>query len=588
MNFKIFKILLPFIIQFKKYLIILSVTFLFEVIAAFIVIVSIAPLVEYTLDSSLSNPSFLTKIILEYLLIIDFEPSFWTFVSIFIAGNFLKASLDIITRFICLKIKANLFISMSYKNLNAIFKSNWLFFGRSDPGKLMNVFQKEHSNIAETVSQLAQQTSYFFQLIIYFSIPLWIDFYLTIIAIGIAIIFMLPFLLLHRFSYSLGDKNTKTSNIMIGTLHELFQSIRLIISHNKQNISVNEYIKTVKMHAKASVNSQLFVGGTGIFFQPFTMLAALIAIGVSNTLNADLPETAAVLWGLMRAMPILSKILQSNLNITHLIPSITHINKIVLKAKQTESKSGIKKIDSIKKSILFSDVSFLYKKKKFNLKNINLNIEANKFTALAGVSGSGKSTIIDLVLGLQEPQKGTLLVDNIPYGNIDLNNFREKIGYIPQDSPLFNLSIRENLVWFQKNITELEMIEACETANAMEFIQTLPNGFDTIVGNRGTNLSGGQRQRITFARALLRKPALLILDEATNSLDTKSENLIYKALEKLHGKMTVILVSHKLQSLKCADIIYVLNNGEIVQKGNFNSLIKNENEKFYNMINNQL
>jgi len=582
------KELFPFVIEFKKYIFILCGALLLEAIAAFIVIISITPLAEYVLDSDLTNPTFLTIMISNYLLFIGIQPSFWAFSLVFIFGNFAKAGVDILTRFVCLKIKYQVFLNLSYTNLNIIFKSNWLFFGKSDQGELMNSFQKELNNISETLSQFCQQIAYFIQLIIYFSIPLWINFSLTIIAIGVAIFFMLPFLFLHRFSYALGKKNTETANIMIGRLYELFQCVRLIISHNKQKASIEEYITTAEIHSKAAVESQLFVASTGFLFQPFTILAALMAIGASATFNNNLPETAAVLWGLMRAMPILSKILQSNLNITNFTPSITQLNNIITKAKQNVSKSGKNKIINIKKEIEFLNVNFAYEKRTFELNNINLKIKANQNTALTGVSGSGKSSITDLIIGLQEPNNGAILIDNLPYNQIDLNYFRGKIGYVPQDPQLFNTSIRENLMWFEKNISEKKMLQACETANAMEFIKNLPNGFDTVVGNSGTSFSGGQRQRLTIARALLRKPTLLILDEATSALDSKSDTQIYKSLKKLRGEMTIIIISHKLQTLKQCDMIYVLDNGKIIQNGKFNTLLKDKKNIFYNLMNKQL
>ena len=568
MDFKyinIIKTLFPFIIQFKKYFIILLISLSLEAMSAFFVIISLAPIAEIFLDSDLKNPSFLTKIISEYLMLLNIKPTFWSFACVFIFGNFLKAGVDILTRYICLKIKYSLFTNLSQKNLKIIFNASWLFFGKSDRGTLMNSFQRELNNISDTFSQLAQQVAFCIQLLIYITIPLWINFTLTFAAISIAGVFMVPFLLLHKFSHALGKKNTESANIMTSRLYELFQSVRLIISHNKQNESIKEYQKKLKLHTNAAIKSQLFVSASGFLFQPFTILASLIAIGVSTTFNNNLPEVAAVLWGLMRAMPILSKLLQSNLNITNFIPSITQLNEISEKAISTAHKNGHNKINFINKQIVLSNVSFIYEKRAFNLSNINLKIKANENTAIAGISGSGKSTIIDLILGIQQPNQGNILIDNISYKDINLNYFRQRIGYVPQDPQLFNTTIRENLVWFEKNISEKKIIEACKTSNAMEFINKLPNRFDTIVGNSGTSLSGGQRQRLTIARALLRNPTLLILDEATSSLDLKSDKLIYDALKKIHGKMTIILISHREQTLKYADKIYFLDGGTIIK-----------------------
>ena len=206
--------------------------------------------------------------------------------------------MDILTRYICLKIKYSLFTNLSQKNLKIIFNASWLFFGKSDRGTLMNSFQRELNNISDTFSQLAQQVAFCIQLLIYISIPLWINFTLTFAAISIAGVFMVPFLLLHKFSHALGKKNTESANIMISRLYELFQSVRLIISHNKQNESIKEYQKKLKLHTNAAIKSQLFVSASGFLFQPFTILASLMAIGVSTTFNNNLPEDSCCTMGI--------------------------------------------------------------------------------------------------------------------------------------------------------------------------------------------------------------------------------------------------------------------------------------------------
>ncbi|MHA1372257.1 MAG: ATP-binding cassette domain-containing protein, partial [Promethearchaeota archaeon] len=160
--------------------------------------------------------------------------------------------------------------------------------------------------------------------------------------------------------------------------------------------------------------------------------------------------------------------------------------------------------------------------------------------------------------------------------------YRQKIGYVPQDSMLFNMSIRENLLWACEDASQEEIKEACRLANAEEFIDKLKRGIDTIVGDRGVRLSGGQVQRIALARAVLRQPEILILDEATSSLDTRSERLIQEALERISGDITVIVVAHRLSTIVNADYIYVLENGEIVEEGVYNKLIE-KNGVFHQM-----
>ena len=579
--------LIRLIIYSKNYLFILFIVLLLEIIASFFLILSITPLAEYIFDNNLSKPSYITDIFLNFLKYFKIDASFFMLSSIFIFGNFMKAIIETFTRYVCLKIKYVLFENLSEEKLKVIFQANWKFFGNADHGILMNSFQKELNNISDTISKMAQQLAYIVQLIVYFIIPLWINFELTLIALLVAMFFMTPFLFLHKHSLKLGRKNTNTANIMIRKLYELFQSVRLIISHNKQNKTIEYYLKKVKNHSKAAVESQLFISATSILFQPFTILAAIIAVGLSDSTHDNLPETTAVLWSLMRAMPVLSKILQSNLNITNLLPSMEQVNHVSNLANKFVSNNGTIKFDKVDNYLFFKNVYFAYEKRKFALENINLSIKENSVTAFVGSSGSGKSTIIDLILGLQSPVKGEIFVDKTPYRKINLSFFREHIGYVPQDPQLFDMTIKENLQWFDNKISNNEIITACKRSNAMEFIEKLPNKLETQAGNQGSSFSGGQRQRLTIARALLQKPSLLILDEATSALDTKSNIYVHKTLEKLKDKMTIIIVSHKLEALKNTDYIYVFNDGKIVEEGKFNTLKNKEDSKFFKMLNEQ-
>ena len=208
-------------------------------------------------------------------------------------------------------------------------------------------------------------------------------------------------------------------------------------------------------------------------------------------------------------------------------------------------------------------------------------------TALVGRSGGGKSTITDIVLGLQVPESGQVLFDGIDLSKWKQNSIREKVGYVPQDPMLFHASIRDNLLWVNESATEQELWESLELANASEFIRELPQGIETIVGERGMRLSGGQRQRVVLAQALLRKPELMILDEATSSLDSESERLIQQAIEKISKKTTILVIAHRLSTVAKADYLYVLDHGHIAEEGSFSSLVEKEEGMLRSLINAQ-
>jgi ABC-type multidrug transport system fused ATPase/permease subunit len=224
--------------------------------------------------------------------------------------------------------------------------------------------------------------------------------------------------------------------------------------------------------------------------------------------------------------------------------------------------------------IRFDQVNFTYPSRKNEqvIQNISFSIEKNQMVALVGPSGAGKSTIASLLLRLYEPTDGNIFYDALAGGDIPLSQLREQIALVPQDTFLFGGSIRENIAYGKPGAHEDEIVEAAKKANAWEFIERFPKKMETIVGERGTQLSGGQRQRISIARAILKSPKILILDEATSSLDSASEKMVQEAMEKLMEDRTSIVIAHRLSTIKKADKILVLEHGRLVEQGTHEAL----------------
>jgi len=240
-------------------------------------------------------------------------------------------------------------------------------------------------------------------------------------------------------------------------------------------------------------------------------------------------------------------------------------------------------IDGIKKDIVgnleFRDVTFSYENRIENivLNSINFTAKKGETVAIVGPSGAGKSTITSLILDFYNTTKGSVLIDDVDLKEFNLHNIRKQIGIVPQDTFLFGGTISENIAYGKIDSTKEEIVEAAKQANADEFINSFKDGYNTLVGERGIQLSGGQRQRIAIARTILKNPAILILDEATSSLDSKSESMVQNALEKLMKNRTTIVIAHRLSTIKSADKILVLDKGKIVEKGTHEELIKIEN-----------
>lgn len=223
----------------------------------------------------------------------------------------------------------------------------------------------------------------------------------------------------------------------------------------------------------------------------------------------------------------------------------------------------------------FKNVNFHYSKGKEILKDVSFRVPAKSMTAVVGPSGSGKTTVTNLLLRLYDVADGKITIDGIDIRDLDLKFLRETIGMVTQDAYLFNGTIRENLKYARKDATDDELIAACKEANIYDFISSLPDGFDTIVGNRGIKLSGGEKQRISIARVILKDPRIIVFDEATSSLDSISENLIQEAIEPLLKDRTSMVIAHRLSTIMAADQILVMDKGQIVEQGVHEELLKN-------------
>ena len=218
------------------------------------------------------------------------------------------------------------------------------------------------------------------------------------------------------------------------------------------------------------------------------------------------------------------------------------------------------------------------------LKNIDLNIKAGETVAFVGMSGGGKSTIVSLIPRFYDVTKGRILLDGIDVRDVKQKDLRDQIGMVLQDNILFSDTVKENILLGKPDATDEEVIQAAKAANAYDFIQNLPNGFDTKVGERGVKLSGGQKQRIAIARVFLKNPPILILDEATSALDLESEHLIQETLDKLAKERTTLIVAHRLSTITHAVMIVLIEQGEIVEKGTHEELMAKKGN-YYELFN---
>jgi ATP-binding cassette subfamily C protein len=237
-------------------------------------------------------------------------------------------------------------------------------------------------------------------------------------------------------------------------------------------------------------------------------------------------------------------------------------DSIDLAEASRETEQGTRRPEALRESISFRDVSFAYGDAEV-LRDVSFELPAGRFTAITGLSGAGKTTIADLMIGLQTPQAGSILVDGTDLADVNLRAWRSRVGYVPQEMFLFHDTVLHNVTLGDESVSREAATEALQSAEAWDFVSDLPEGMDAVVGERGSKMSGGQRQRIAIARALAGRPSLLILDEVTTALDPATEESICATLKKLRGLVTIVSISHQPALKEMADVIYELRRGKI-------------------------
>ena len=273
-------------------------------------------------------------------------------------------------------------------------------------------------------------------------------------------------------------------------------------------------------------------------------------------------------------MPIVRHINGATAEFSSFEGSLSNIKELLRTDNKPYLQDGLVQFSKLQRTIEFVDVDFGYDANVPVLHNITLTIKRGQMTALVGTSGAGKSTLVDLIPRFHDPTGGKILLDGVDLREFESNSLRLRLAVVSQDTFIFNTSVRSNIAYAMEGVDEAAIEEAARLANALEFIQELPQGFETKLGDRGVRLSGGQRQRIAIARALLRDPDILILDEATSALDSVSERLIQESIEKLSFGRTVIAIAHRLSTIIRADKVVVLEQGRIVEQGGYQELLE--------------
>lgn len=417
--------------------------------------------------------------------------------------------------------------------------------------------------------------------VVYSLILLRLSPYLALAAVSLALILVLvQTQLLPRLrlaAHNLMLVQVELSKLMT----ENIQALRLLHTFGTQRRAIDEVLQLlwkeqVKLQQRAKL---IFLSDPILEVLPILSLAILAALAylTSSSPETLLPMLLTFLVALQRLAMRIKGVSGAFTNLVDNSANLERLNNILSIQDKEFSQVGGELFQTLNSDITFKDVSLSYgDDSAFVLRNLNFAIPQNQVTALVGQSGAGKSSIVDLLVGIYQPTEGQITVNGQRLEQFNQSSWRQQIGVVSQDTFIFNVSIVDNLRYGAPEASQAEVISAAKAAQAHQFILDLPDGYNTIVGERGYRLSGGQRQRLALARAILKQPEILILDEATSALDSESERLIQEALADFQHNRTVIVVAHRLSTIINADQILVLESGKLIEQGDHKYLLKNQ------------
>ncbi|MEI8321130.1 MAG: ABC transporter ATP-binding protein [Alphaproteobacteria bacterium] len=364
----------------------------------------------------------------------------------------------------------------------------------------------------------------------------------------------------------------------LSLLNELFHGTRLVKAFNMEEYERDRAKKTIESLFKLALRSNRIRSLSSPIMETLGGIAIVIVIFYGGYQVIQHTNTAGAFFSFITALLLayepMKRLANLNANLQEGLAATRRVFDLMDIEPTIQNSDTAQDLPVEKGQIELQNVHFQYTPKKPVLKNLTLKIPAGKKVALVGESGSGKSTLLNLIPRFYEVDKGTILIDNIPLKNFTLESLRSNLSLVSQEITLFNDTVRANILYGKPDATEAEIVKAAKDAAAHSFILKLPHGYDTFIGESGLKLSGGQRQRISIARALLKNAPILLLDEATSALDTTSERHVQKALDQLMKGRTCLIIAHRLSTVKNADRIIVLDEGQIVEEGTHDALVK--------------
>ncbi|MCK4386464.1 MAG: ABC transporter ATP-binding protein [Candidatus Pacebacteria bacterium] len=501
----------------------------------------------------------------------------------------IKAGVLYLSDYIRIHIKTRYQQDMMDKVFKKSLRADWSYLMKQKIGYLETVIRTDVAVSTGVIDLLASLLIVGINLLVYIIVALNISQTITLMTISLGLILILVlkplFGLTKKYSKQIASLNKKVAQ----HINEHISGIKTVKASGVEgevgSIGGELFRKFRFLQIKTFLTQRV----SGIITEPVGVIfiSCVVAFAYYQTAY-NLGALIAVVYLIRQIFSFIQNILSSFHSLSGSIPYVREVLKYQEMATQFEEKKMENGEDnfSFKDSLKIKNVSFEYESGKKAIKKINLEIKKGEMVGFIGPSGGGKSTLFDLLLRFFNPTEGEILLDNKNIKEISIKDWRKNVAYVPQDIFLLNDTIRENIKFRNKKISEEDIIEAAKSAYIYNFIKELPEGLNTVVGERGLMLSGGQKQRIVVARALAKKPQIILLDEATSALDSESEKIIQKVFEEKDKKITILTIAHRLSTVRNVDKLFVIENGQIIESGKPDKLLEQKGtyfSKVYNM-----
>jgi ATP-binding cassette, subfamily C, bacterial len=493
------------------------------------------------------------------------SPTLPIVLAVFVAANAVLAMLRRIGLTLSASLERDVALDNAERLYDAVLRMEWTQFTRLRSSDLTLALTVECERTGHAAAQLLNLCGSTIVLAVYVFVAARVSAPMTAVVLACA---ATVGLLLHRRTRRSGDLGTAFTNAR----HEFQAAVaddlggmKVIRSAGGEQRSKQRIVWLASELAAARAAGHFHHANSTVWLDVGTAATLsgllLVAVGI---MHLDAAAILLLLFLFARIVPRVGALQQTLHLYVNLLPAVDRFDRLEAQVRAAAARHDVREAAPFCRQLRFDAVSFRYTPQDpWVLNGVDFTVDAGTTVAIVGTSGVGKTTIVDLMIGLLSPDSGRITIDGVVLGD-NAGSWRESIAYVPQDTFLFHDTIRANLTWVRPDASGDDINRALTLAMA-DFVHALPNGLDTVVGDRGVRLSGGERQRIALARALLRKPSLLILDEATSAIDRENEQRILEAIDRLRGSVTIVMITHRLAAVAGVDAVYVLDAGRIVE-----------------------